>query len=73
MNYKGSVTKLVSIVGTRPQFIKAAVLSRLLRDDYNGRISEILVHTGQHYDHNMAEIFFKQMRNPYPDINLIVA
>ncbi len=58
------------MIGARPQFIKAAVISRLIRGDYADRFSEILVHTGQHYDQNMSDIFFKEMEIPEPDINL---
>jgi len=62
--------KIVTIVGARPQFIKAAVISRLIRDEYSDRFNEILVHTGQHYDQNMSDIFFTEMDIPRPDINL---
>lgn len=60
------MNKVVTVVGARPQFIKAAVVSRELRKHYN----EILVHTGQHYDHNMSDIFFEEMDIPKPDYNL---
>ncbi|MFW6326974.1 MAG: non-hydrolyzing UDP-N-acetylglucosamine 2-epimerase [Bacteroidota bacterium] len=61
------MSKILTVVGARPQFIKAAALSRALR---NSRLEEVLVHTGQHFDKNMAEIFFNQMEIPLPKYNL---
>lgn len=68
--------KLISIVGARPQIIKAAAVSRAIAE-YNNRhsehtIVEIVVHTGQHYDHNMSQVFFEQLDIPQPDYNLAV-
>lgn len=60
--------KIVTVIGARPQFIKAAALSRVLRQQKG--VQEILVHTGQHYDDNMSEIFFEQMEIPWPDYHL---
>jgi UDP-GlcNAc3NAcA epimerase len=62
--------KIITIIGARPQFVKAAVISRLLqkRDD----VEEILVHTGQHFDHNMSDIFFEEMEIPRPKYNLSI-
>jgi UDP-GlcNAc3NAcA epimerase len=59
--------KILTIVGARPQFVKAAALSRALK---KLGVEEVLVHTGQHFDENMAEIFFRQMEIPQPKYNL---
>lgn len=61
------LTKLIAVVGARPQFIKAAPVSRALK---KSGIKEILVHTGQHYDYNMSKIFFDELRIKMPKYNL---
>ncbi|TDQ38671.1 non-hydrolyzing UDP-N-acetylglucosamine 2-epimerase [Aureibacillus halotolerans] len=58
--------KVVTIIGTRPQLVKAAVVSSALRK----KTKEVLVNTGQHYDHNMAGVFFEELGIPAPDYNL---
>lgn len=58
--------KVASIVGARPQFIKAAVVSGQLR----GRVQETLIHTGQHFDYDMSKRFFDELGIPKPDYNL---
>ena len=60
--------KLLTIIGARPQFIKAGTLSRYILQQDN--IEEILVHTGQHYDDKMSDIFFEELEIPKPDYNL---
>ncbi len=64
---------IVTIVGARPQFIKAAAVSRAIRDGYAGKIEEVLVHTGQHYDENMSKVFFEQLDIPHPRYNLEIS
>jgi UDP-N-acetylglucosamine 2-epimerase len=68
--------KIVTIVGARPQFIKAAAVSRAIEkhnsEGFRPKITEILVHTGQHYDDNMSALFFRELEIPEPDVNLNV-
>ena len=58
--------RVLSVVGARPQFIKAAPVSRQLRRQHQ----EVLLHTGQHYDHGMSQVFFDDLGIPMPDVNL---
>jgi len=57
--------KIVTILGARPQFIKAASVSRLIKQ--RSGLREIIIHTGQHYDQNMSDVFFQEMKIPKPD------
>lgn len=60
--------KIVTIVGARPQFVKAAAVSKVLCK--RKEINEVILHTGQHFDHNMSKIFFDEMNIPQPKYNL---
>lgn len=59
----------ITVISARPQFIKAAVVSRVLRE----QVDELFVHTGQHYDYQMSDIFFDELNIPKPDYNLGVS
>src|SRR5215212_11205033 len=58
--------RITSVIGNRPQFIKAAAVSRRLREHHD----ETLVHTGQHYDDEMSRVFFEELGIPAPDLQL---
>src|SRR5919201_1433471 len=58
--------RIVTVVGNRPQFVKAAAVSRPLRAEYE----ELLVHTGQHYDDELSRVFFDELDLPAPDVEL---
>ena len=64
--------KIVTVIGARPQIIKAAALSRAIKTHYANEIQEVIVHTGQHYDDNMSQVFFDELGIPRPDYNLHV-
>jgi len=65
-----SQIKLLNIVGARPQIIKASAISRAIRLHFAERINEVMVHTGQHYDKELSEVFFDELEIPKPDFNL---
>jgi UDP-GlcNAc3NAcA epimerase len=60
--------RITTVIGARPQFIKASVMSRHFKE--SGMVDEVLVHTGQHFDHNMSDIFFAELNIPPPAYNL---
>jgi UDP-GlcNAc3NAcA epimerase len=62
--------KLLNIVGARPQIIKSSAISRAIRTSFGDKISEIVVHTGQHYDREMSDVFFDELEIQQPDYNL---
>lgn len=64
--------KILTVIGARPQIIKAAALSRAIKTNFSDKIKEIIVHTGQHYDENMSGVFFEELSIPRPDYNLSV-
>lgn len=63
---------ILTIIGARPQIIKAAAISRAIRNSFADQISETILHTGQHYDANMSADFFTELGIPQPDVNLHV-
>ncbi len=64
--------KIITIIGARPQIIKSSAISRAIRTKFHYEIEELIVHTGQHYDENMSEVFFEEMQIPKPHFNLNV-
>lgn len=62
--------RILTVIGARPQFIKAAALSRAIRESFSERIEELILHTGQHYDTSMSEVFFEELSIPRPDVLL---
>jgi len=64
--------KIITVIGARPQFVKAATISRVVRQDEYRDIKEVVVHTGQHYDYNMSQSFFSELDVPAPEYNLKV-
>lgn len=64
--------RIVTIVGARPQIIKSSAINRAIQTRFSDELEEIIVHTGQHYDENMSEVFFQEMGIPKPHYNLNV-
>lgn len=64
--------RIITIVGARPQIIKSSAISRAIQTHFSDVLEEIIVHTGQHYDENMSEVFFQEMGIPRPNYNLNV-
>jgi UDP-GlcNAc3NAcA epimerase len=64
--------KIVTIIGARPQIIKAAAISRAIKKGFSEEIREVIVHTGQHYDKDMSQVFFDELNIPKEDYNLEV-
>lgn len=64
--------KLLTIIGARPQIIKAAALNRAIERDFSGEIKEYILHTGQHYDENLSQVFFDELNIPKPDFQLSI-
>lgn len=62
--------RIITIVGARPQIIKSSAISRAVNGPYKGKLEEIIVHTGQHYDENMSDVFFNELKIPLPQYNL---
>ena len=62
--------RLLTVIGARPQIIKAAAISRAVKNSFAGQIEEKILHTGQHYDANMSQVFFDELGIPAPDYNL---
>ena len=64
--------KIVTVIGARPQIIKASALDRVIKSSYSSKIQQVILHTGQHYDDTMSDVFFREMGITQPDYNLHV-
>ena len=60
--------KIITIVGARPQIIKSSAISRAISNSFKNELTEIIVHTGQHYDENMSSVFFDEMKIHAPEV-----
>nr|WP_197713235.1 UDP-N-acetylglucosamine 2-epimerase (non-hydrolyzing) [Polynucleobacter necessarius] len=68
-----SKLKIITVVGARPQFIKAAAVSRAISSHFSDKIEEKIIHTGQHFDENMSQVFFDELGVPKPHYNLAIS
>lgn len=66
------MNKLITVIGARPQIIKAAAISRAIKTNFSSQFQEVIVHTGQHYDPAMSDVFFEELQIPKPHYNLHV-
>lgn len=64
--------KILTVIGARPQIIKASALSRAIETKFSDQLTQLIVHTGQHYDENMSNVFFEELGIPVPNYNLAV-
>jgi len=62
--------KIINLVGARPQIIKASAISRSIKSKYQAKIKEVIIHTGQHYDRELSQVFFEELEIPKPHFNL---
>ena len=65
--------KIATVVGARPQFIKASAISRCIRQQFSSKMTEVMIHTGQHFDVNMSDVFFEDLEIPKPKYHLNIA
>ena len=65
--------KILTVIGARPQIIKAAAISRAVKEHFSDKIEEKILHTGQHYDANMSQVFFYLLFIPTPEHHLAVS
>lgn len=68
-----SKLKVFTVVGARPQFVKAAAVSRVIQQDFGDQVTEKIIHTGQHFDENMSQVFFDELDIPRPAYNLEIS
>lgn len=64
--------RILTVIGARPQIIKASAINRAVRTEFKDQVEEVIVHTGQHYDEQMSQIFFEELQIPVPNYNLSV-